>query len=280
MRCLHCSFEGVDAATVLCPKCKVHLPSLMRDLLQPGAELHGGKYRVDYALGQGGFGITYLARHASLKKPVAIKEFYPQEQVVREATTGQIVLKSSGEDAYRRALRRFMREGETLASLDHPSVVRVNDQFEEHGTAYLVMDLIEGRTLKDELDSQPGRRLPEARVREITAQLVSALEAVHARGVYHLDIKPDNILIRPDGRAVLVDFGASKQGLGTRSTQSFTLEYAAPEIIAGDADVGPASDLFELGMVVHEMLTGERPPSALTRLTRRDWEATGLAGGW
>jgi serine/threonine protein kinase len=279
MRCLHCNYDGVNAATVLCPRCKVHLPSLMRDMLPPGARLHGGKYSVDYALGQGGFGITYLGRHTSLKKMVAIKEFYPQEQVAREATTGQIVLRTSGEDNYRRALRRFMREGETLATLDHPSVVRVNDQFEENGTAYLVMDMIEGRTLKDKLDSQPGRCLPAPRVHEIVEQLVSAPEAVHTKGVYHLDIKPDNIILRPDGRAVLVDFGASKQGLGTKSTQAFTLEYAAPEVLAS-GDIGPESDIFEVGMVLHEMLTGERPPSALSRLTRGGWEAKVVGDEW
>ena len=279
MRCLHCGFDGLDSSTVLCPKCKVHLPSLMRDMLPAGTELHGGKYRIDYALGRGGFGITYRAVHLRLEQLAAVKEFYPQEQALRDATNGSLSVKASQRDSYERALRRFVREGRVLARLDHPSVVRVRDLFEERGTAYLVMDLVQGKSLREVLDDAPGRRLPEERVRDIVAQLVGALEEVHREGVYHLDIKPDNVLLTPKGRAVLIDFGAARQNLSTNTTQAFTPEYAAPEVMAG-TDVGPESDIFELGMMTHEMLTGKLPTSAMRRWVEDDWTPDALEQPW
>ncbi|MCS6862363.1 MAG: serine/threonine protein kinase, partial [Abditibacteriales bacterium] len=256
----------------------MHLPSLLRDVLPPGTQLRGDTYRIDYALGRGGFGITYRAVHTALDQLVAIKEFYPQEHAVREGTTGRLNVPTPQQEVYRRGLQRFMREGRILARLNHPNVVRVQDLFEERGTAYLVMELINGRSLRKEMDAQGGR-LPVEQVRAVVEQCVAALEAVHAADVYHLDIKPDNVLLHEDGRVVLVDFGAARQGFSSRSTRAFTVEYAAPEVLAGEK-VGPESDLFELAMMAHEMLTGERPPSALERLLRDTWEPRGLSEPW
>ena len=279
MRCLNCKRDQLAKTVDVCSGCGVHLPTLLREVLPHGTALDGGKYRVDYALDWGGFGITYLATHITLKQPVAVKEFYPREHVLRNGTTGQVTITTSPE-SFGRALRRFVREGETLARIDHPNVVRVRDQFEERGTAYLVMDYIApARTLRAELDAAPGRRLQPSRVEAIVGQLVGALEAVHGEGVYHLDISPDNVLLTASGRAVLVDFGAARRGISTKTTQAFKLEYAAPEVVAGK-QVGPESDLFELGMMTHEMLTGRRPPPALSRLLGGDWEPDGFAEPW
>ena len=229
------------------------------------------RYRVDYALGRGGFGITYRGSHTTLQQIVAIKEFYPQEHAMREASSTCLGALPSHKDAYERGLERFQREGRILAGISHPNIVRVHDLFVERGTAYLVMELVAGKTLREELDAQPGRHLPAERVRAITGTLVAALKELHAASVYHLDIKPDNILIASSGQAVLVDFGAARQGLGKETTQPFTAEYAPPEVLAG-TNVGPASDLFELGMVMHEMLTGDLPPPALGRLLKDEWK--------
>jgi len=279
MRCLNCNRDGVETSAVTCPHCGVHLPTLLRDVLPGGTSLNGGKYQVDYALGWGGFGITYRALHTSLEQRVAVKEFYPREQAMRIGDTGQISVRTAQKSSFERCLKRFIREGHILARLNHPNVVRVRDQFEERGTAYLVMDLIEGRTLREVLEDQPGRRFTPERVADVTRQLVGALEVVHEAGVYHLDIKPDNVLLTPAGQAVLIDFGAARQGVSSKSTQAFALEYAAPEVLAG-TDVGPESDLFELGMMTHELLTGRRPPSALTRLTRDTWSPADLEEPW
>lgn len=279
MRCLKCHRDGISTSAEVCPECGVHLPSLLRDVLPAGTLLRTGAYRVDYALGRGGFGITYRGMHVSLEQTVAIKEFYPQEYAVRESATGTLMVPSAQSDAYQRALERFTWEGKILAGLNHPGIVRVSDLFEERGTAYLVMDLITGRTLRNELDIQPDHRLSPIRVEEIVNQLVNALEAIHQADVCHLDIKPDNVLVTATGRIILVDFGAARQGFRGGTAQPFTLEYTAPEILNGQA-IGPASDLFELGMMAYEMLTGQRPTGAIERLQEDTWTPSGLNIPW
>jgi serine/threonine protein kinase len=226
--------------------------------------LENGKYKILGILGQGGFGITYKALHTVLGTLVAVKEFYPQEYAQRQSSTGQIVPITSP-DAYDRALKRFIREGRILENIHHNSIVRVRDLFEERGTAYLVMELIQGRTLRDELDAQPDRRLRPARIGVIMEALVSALSLVHQQDIYHLDLKPENILLTDDRQVKLIDFGAARQGFSSKTTRAYSPSYAPPELIAGQ-EVGPASDLFELGMVLYEMLAGEVPANATQRL--------------
>lgn len=279
MRCLNCHQQEIPLSTEICPNCAVNLPSLMRDVLPHGTLLQNGTYLIDYALGRGGFGITYQAIHTALEKQVAIKEFYPQEHALREGTTGELMVPTSKQEIYQRGLERFLREGKTLAQIDHPNVVRVENFFEERGTAYLVMELITGRTLREELEVKPDKCLSSARVETIMSALVGALEAVHQQGIYHLDLKPDNVLTSLEERLVLVDFGASRQGLSSGTTQAFTLNYAPPEVIAG-RDMGAASDLFELGMMLHEMLMGKLPPIALDRIGQDTWEPKDLAEPW
>jgi formylglycine-generating enzyme required for sulfatase activity/predicted Ser/Thr protein kinase len=284
MRCLNCYKDGIALKAEVCPNCGVHLPSLLRDVLPNSTQLKWGTYEIEYALGRGGFGITYRAHHTLLEQLLAIKEFYPQELAIRNGKTGSLSVPRTQEEAYLRGKERFLREGRILAKLSHPNIVGVRDLFEERGTAYLVMELIAGKTLRQELDAQRDKKLPAKRVEEIIGQLVGALQAVHDAGVYHLDIKPENILLTPDSRAVLVDFGAAKQessGRSTKSsTRSFSEAYAAPELIGGQP-VGAESDIFELGMVLCEMLTGTRPEPALSRVLMGDnWKAAGVAEPW
>ncbi len=284
MRCLNCRLDSIAKSTVICPRCGVHLPSLLRDVLPSETLLRGGDYQIDYALGRGGFGITYRAAHTRLEKLVAIKEFYPQEQVHREGATGRLTVPKTAQAAYERGLQRFEKEGRILAKLNHANVVKVIDFFKERGTAYLVMELLAGGTLRDELDSQPGKRLSVERVKEIMIAFVDALTAVHQQGIYHLDLKPDNVIVTPEERIVLVDFGASRQDFGTRSgtrssTHAYTEAYAPPEVMAGKG-VGVESDLFELAMMLHEMLTGKLPPTALNRLMKDDWLPYELDEPW
>ncbi|WP_058995417.1 protein kinase domain-containing protein [Leptolyngbya sp. NIES-2104] len=265
MRCLNCGFDKLPLNSVHCTNCGVHLPSLLRDCLEAGTMLHHDTYRIDYPLGRGGFGITYRAFDIGLERSVAIKEFYPQEHAFREGLTGRLVIPHTKHDVYHRGLQRFLREGTLLAKLKHSGVVDVYNAFQERDTAYLVMELIKGRTLRDELEEQPERRLNVDRIREIMSQLVSALTVVHQRGVYHLDIAPDNAIMSSEGRVVLIDFGASRQGLGGGTTQAFKEAYAPPEVIDGK-HTDARSDLFELGMMLHELLTGTLPPSSISRL--------------
>jgi serine/threonine protein kinase len=243
----------------------------MRDVLSPGTIIHQGTYRIDYALGRGGFGITYQAVHTTLEKLVAIKEYYPQEHALRDTSTGNLIVPTAKQDIYQRGLSRFVTEGKILAKINHPNVVRVENYFEERGTAYLVMELVDGYTLRDELNNQPNKKLPGNRVNYIISALVDALATVHAQGIYHLDLKPDNVLLTSDNRLVLVDFGASRQGLSTGTTsQAFTLDYAPPEVLTGK-DYGSESDIFELGMMLHEMIVGQLPPRAIDRIFNDTW---------
>jgi eukaryotic-like serine/threonine-protein kinase len=285
VRCLNCRKDGLALETQICPQCGVYLPALMRDFLPPGTMLRGGDYRIDYPLGQGGFGMTYRGFDLNLERPVAIKEFYPQEYVQREGTTGRLTVPTSEADLYQRWLQRFEREGRILARLTHPGIVRVFSLFKERDTAYLVMELLRGGTLSDELKTQPEQCFSESRVVEIMEALVAALDTVHQEGVYHLDLKPDNVMVTGDGRIVLVDFGSARQDLSAMSssrkssTMAFTPDYAPPELLSGKS-VGAESDLFQLGMMLHEMLTGSLPPVVLSRLSQEQWSPPSLDEPW
>jgi serine/threonine protein kinase len=279
LRCLKCRTDGIPVETVTCPRCGANLPALLYDVLPPGTPLRGTDYRIEYAIGRGGFGITYRAMHNVLDRHVAIKEFFPHEYAQRDTTAYSLSVPRDAHETYTRGLERFIKEGRILARLHHPNVVPVHDLFEERGTAYLIMELIEGHTLKDEMRRHPENRLPPDHVRGLMEQIVAALETVHRQDVYHLDIKPDNVLIGNNGRAILVDFGAARQGFSSLNTQAFTMDYAPPEIFAG-ADVSPASDIYETGILVHEMLTGARPPNALQRMHGQEWVPVNMEEPW
>ena len=278
MRCLNCGYEILNPSVTICPKCNFNLASLMGDALAPGTLLDK-KYNIEYPLGRGGFGITYCAQHTRTEQKLAIKEFYPREHAVREPTTGSLTVLDASQITYERGMRRFLQEAKTLAKLNHPNIVRVQDFFEEKGSAYIVMELVSGSTLRQKLNTQPNRCFSPIAARELMAALVEALAEIHNASIYHLDLKPENILLTPQGRVVLVDFGAAKQGMSRGTTRAFTLDYAAPEVISGD-EVGTYSDIFELGMLLYEMLTGQKPPTAMSRFLKNSWQPTDLEQPW
>jgi serine/threonine protein kinase len=254
----------------------------MIELLPNGKPLNGGKYLIGYPLERGQFSVIYLALEIRTGKTVVVKELFPLGQVQRDDLTGAVVGLGRSDETFQRSLKRFSREGRMLAEIEHPHVVRVADCFEENGTAYLVMEMIEGGTLRNEMEAARGVGLPESRVRNWMKQLVSALEAIHEKGLCHLDIRPENVMIRKsDGSAVLAGFNAARWvGLSADVTQTLTPAYTPPEIIAGGSndDIGAHSDLYELGMMLHEMLTGRL---ATDRLVKGDnWEPAKLTGVW
>ncbi len=281
MRCLRCRYEGIEDGEDTCPRCQTYLPPLMRDMLPRGAVLENGKYRLNYPLGRGGFGITYHSHHLGFDRAVAIKEFFPHQSVVRDGAALLISIDMPQQNDYFKALDRFMKEGQTLYDLTHPNVVRVHDLFRFNNTAYIVMELIEGRTLREILDASIDRRLPINQVEDIVAQIVAALTEIHRRKVCHLDISPDNIMIDPSGRVVLIDFGAAKQTFkSVHSTFAFKQLYTPLELIT-ESNFGPESDLFELSMMIYEMLTGKLPPPSMQRLASMDtWLPTDVPEGW
>ena len=199
MRCLNCQHNGIPPDVTVCPQCKVFLPSLLLNLLPARAELMGGAYHIDYPLGKGGFGVTYRGIHKRLDRIVAVKEFFPQGYATRGSDSRMVHAGSALGGQFDRGVARFQREGQILARLDHPNVVRVYNIFLENGTAYLVMEYLSGTTLRSRMDPEggPKRALSPDEIDRVMAALVSALDTSHAAGIFHLDIKPDNVMIEP-----------------------------------------------------------------------------------
>ncbi|WP_018351378.1 serine/threonine protein kinase [Longispora albida] len=204
-------------------------------------ELAGGRYRLDRRIAAGGMGEVWRGADTLLGRPVAVK-------LMHAGLTGQ-----------RGFRERFVTEARVMAALDHPGVVPVYDYGEERGTAYLVMEFVEGRTLGAVLDDEGT--LPPDRVLDLVAQAAGALAAAHARGVVHRDVKPANLLVRPSGQLVLTDFGIARSEGGHRTTAGAVLgtaSYMAPEQVDGD-DLTPAADQYSLGVVAYRCLTGRVP---------------------
>ena len=229
------------------------------------------EYRLDAVLGSGGFGITYRAYDANLDKFVAIKEYLPVEFATR--TEASTVVPHSNADAqdYHWGLTRFLDEARTLARFDHPHLNRVHRFFESNGTAYMVLEYVEGETLADRLTRE--RQLPEESLQRLLDEVLSGLEVMHEAGYVHRDIKPGNLMLREeDGSAVVLDFGAARQAVGQRSkaiTSILTPGYAPIEQYDSKADdVGPWSDIYALGMVAYRCISGigdGELPDAVTR---------------
>ena len=265
MRCLHCGYDNLTPNTDICPECGIYLPHLMQHLLPPNTKLRQDKYYdIQYAVGKGGFGVTYLATNTFLNTQVAIKEYYPQNCALRNPKTNGMTIPKNQTDAYNKGKEKFKKEATILLSINHPNIVRVLDVFPQNDTVYMVMEYLEGKTLKKLLEEKK-LSLPE--IHTIFTQIVAALHTIHTQKIYHLDLKPDNIIITPQNQVKLIDFGAAKKEIATiqrNSTRQFTEAYAAPEVLGG-SDISAASDIFELGMILHECITGNLPPSALDR---------------
>ena len=233
-----------------------------RDALPQGCVLRD--YTIQEVLGHGGFGIVYKARHNELDHVVAIKEYLPSELAVREGTT--IRARSADcETHFADGLRRFREEAKALIDFQqHPSVVDCRDFFRANGTAYLVMEYVEGLPLSELLRKREaaGQPFTESDLLGIAIPLAQGLAHIHRAGVIHRDIKPANILVREsDQRPVLIDFGAAKQAVAehSRSMAPYTEGYAAFEQVA-DGQLGPWTDLYGFGAVLWRMVAGGNPP--------------------
>lgn len=235
--------------------------------LAPGTLLQGGKYRIIRFISSGGFGCTYEAVHTGLNGRMAIKEFFVQDICNRDGATGRVsVGLQSKAQTFDKLREKFIREAQSVFALSHPGIVHVSDVFEENGTAYFVMDYIDGCSLADLVDKNGP--MDEATALGYMRQVCAALEYVHANGRLHLDIKPGNIMVDRTGRAVLIDFGASKQydsgsGENLSTLLGFTPGFAPPEQMTADVSrFLPATDVYALGGTLYNLLTGEAPLSA------------------
>jgi len=234
------------------------------DALKPQYRLHW--YTIERVLGQGGFGITYLARDTNLDQLVAIKEYLPVEVVAR-GEDGRVQSRGDGQrERYRWGLDRFIQEARTLARFDHPSIVRVHSVFEFNGTAYMVMRFEEGENFGALLERRGT--LPEKDLLRVLMPILDGLDLVHGAGFIHRDIKPDNIHIRADGSPVLLDFGSARHALGKSRTLTILVApgYAPFEQYGSNSEnQGPWTDIYGLGATCYRAITGTPPLDAITR---------------
>jgi len=279
MRCLNCN-SNLDLSEEVCPNCNLNISLSLRDYLPLGQILDRGRYRIDYPLGKGGFGITYKGFHTTLEQEVAIKEFYPAEQAIRDRQTTKIIVTEEREEVFTKGMARFLKEAKILSKIDHPNIVKVRDYFTENNTGYIIMNFVSGNTLANFLKQQVKNCLEPSIVKEIIGKLVKALAKIHQEGIYHLDLKPENVLINEQGEIVLIDFGAAKQGMGSQTIQCFTYNYAPPELLHGKT-VGVYTDIYQLGVMTYQMLTGKLPPNVIERMCEQGiWEPNELEKPW
>ena len=228
--------------------------------LQPNTTLQGGKYRIERVLGQGGFGITYLANQVSSNCQVAIKELFLNGVNERSSKSVQ-VSNSVNDPLFEKQKEKFKKEAKRIMSLDNKHIVKVYDLFEENNTVYYVMDYLEGESLASKMKRE-GHPMSESEVMDILPQLLDALSEIHKYQIWHLDIKPANIMLIGK-TVVLIDFGASKQITPSEMTSTalyFTPGYAPAEQTGMLFNqFGPWTDLYAVGATIFNLLTGKSP---------------------
>jgi serine/threonine protein kinase len=248
-------------------------------LLPPGTPLMNGQYLVGKILGKpGGFGITYLGWDSQLTTFVAIKEYLPREVAGRNFDRLTVSAHTSSDsENFRYGLDQFLLEARTLAQFDHSNVVRVRTYFQENGTAYLVMDYLQGSSLHDHL-ADIGGRMSEKQALGIILPILDGLKEVHAKGFLHRDIKPQNIYITNNGRPILLDFGTARQamsGFNRGMTTILTPGYAPWEQYHRHGKQGPWTDIYACAATLYHMVTGIVPAEASERIAQDAFLAPG-----
>jgi len=246
--------------------------------LAKGTLLQTDKYTIEGVIGSGGFGITYRARHNVLGHQYAVKEFFINGYCVRNILRKTVVLQGIDETIFDNYRKKFIEEAQILAALDHPNIVKVVDIFQENNTAYIVMPLLQGQTLQ-QLVEREGRLQYEVAVNYI-AQLSEAVDYIHQKNILHRDIKPDNVVILPDNRAILIDFGSAREFIQNKTqaqTSILTAGYAPLEQYSTISKKGSYTDIYSLGATFYFALTGEKPMDATARTTETMPEPQELA---
>ena len=236
--------------------------------LAPGTRL--ADYEIVKVLGEGGFGIVYLAFDHSLHRNVAIKEYMPSALAMRGGDHGVSLRAERHQDTFRLGLKSFINEARFLAQFDHPSLVKVHRYWEQNRTAYTAMQYYDGRTVKELVANDPAL-VDQAWCLRMLTDILQALEMLYTMQIVHRDVSPDNIIVQPNGEAVLLDFGSARQVIGDM-TKGLTVilkpGYAPVEQYAGDASLeqGPFTDIYALAAVVVYAITGKAPASSIARM--------------
>lgn len=266
--CYNCFHEKPDGGP--CPNCGFDLAENEKKFpvaLRAGTILNQ-RYIVGRVLGQGGFGITYLACDTKLEARVAVKEFMPNEIATRIGTTVSVAVESRTED-FTYGAERFQDEARTLVKfMGQPNIAGVTDYFDENDTSYFVMDYIEGISFKTYIANQGGKVSVDD-VLNVMIPVLRALTAVHAEGFIHRDVTPDNIYITKDGQMKLLDFGSVRYSIGDKSKSLdvvLKVGYAPKEQYIRRGRQGPYTDVYSCAACFYAALTGYLPPEALERL--------------
>ncbi len=232
--------------------------------LAPGSML--STYRIEAVLGQGGFGVTYLAYDSVEERQVVIKENLPKDYAFREPSSSRVHVHGKAED-FAWAMKNFVAEARLLAELDHPHIVKVHRAFETNNTAYYVMDHVGGQSL-EQCDQQRSStpRWSETELCDLLITLLGAIDYLHSNKIQHRDLKPDNILIDEQGTPYIIDFGTAKQ-MYAQHTQTVieSAGYTPIEQIYSQSNTGPWSDIYALGGSIYRLMTGERPAQSGAR---------------
>ncbi len=238
----------------------------IRAELKPGDSLQNGKYTIEKIIGQGGFGITYYAKHNELNQYYAIKEFFISGFCVRNTYHNTVNVQNDKVDMYDKYKQRFIEEAQMIAKLNHPHIVRATDVFTENNTAYYVMPFIKGKTLQQLVETN-GKMSYELAVNYI-AQIAEALGYIHERNLLHRDIKPDNVMVTPENSVILIDFGSAREFVQDKTqshTSILTKGYAPLEQYSNIGKKGAYSDIYSLGAVFYFLVTGQKPLDATER---------------
>ena len=231
------------------------------------------EFRIIEILGVGGFGITYKAQDTRLGRLVAIKEFLPQELAGRSNDASSVIPKTNCSEDYQYGLTKFLEEAKTLAKFNHPNIVKVLTFVEANGTAYLVMEYVEGEALDEHLKKiHFNGNMAESRIREIIEPILNGLSEVHKAGLLHRDIKPGNIYLKNTAidkcEPMLIDFGAARQSVGEKSKSISAIisqGYAPPEQYTTRGKQGPYTDIYAIGAVMYYLVTGNKPVESTDR---------------
>lgn len=264
--CYGCFMEKEPG--IPCPHCGFCKNDEQPYLALPLGTILNGRYLVGKVLGIGGFGITYLGYDLTLEIKVAIKEYMPSALATRHSDRYTVALTGRVEADYRYGMERFLDEARILAKLQNtPNIVSVQNYFKENGTAYFVMEYIDGMSLKSYL-SKNGDKIPWEQAIAILQPIMEALVQVHGLNLLHRDISPDNIYITTKGESRLLDFGAARFAQGDGKSVSVILKhgYAPEEQYSSHGNQGPWTDVYAMSATLYRCITGQLPPDSLERI--------------
>ncbi len=236
-------------------------------MLSVNATLQMGKYRVEKCLASGGFGNTYVVINTKFDERMAMKEFFMRGISERHDHNTVSVSNSANQQSFDSQRDKFNKEARRLRKLHNEHIVQVHDLFDENDTSYYVMDYVDGESFSQRL-KRTKQPLSEAEALSVLNQVLDALDTVHAQGIWHLDLKPGNVMVDSQGVVKVIDFGASKQltaGEGyttTTTAMCYTPGYAPPEQIDQKMElIGPWTDLYALGGTLYTLLSCKQPPT-------------------